>query len=136
MYNNIILYKKGLYDSFEFAADNCEKVVNMAGTILFSVLEFAIYMGFKELYLLGVDNSYTLDPEKDKIRNYSEILNGKDIIDGMYYDMSSFSADTHLMEIGYITAKKYADSHGIKIYNATRGGKLEVFPRVDFDKLF
>ena len=25
---------------------------------------------------------------------------------------------------GYQAAKQYADSHGIKIYNATRGGKL------------
>lgn len=32
-------------------------------------------------------------------------------------------------------AKRYADSHGIKIYNATRGGNLEVFERVDFDSL-
>ena len=27
-------------------------------------------------------------------------------------------------------------SNGIKIYNATRGGALEVFERVDFDSLF
>jgi len=33
-------------------------------------------------------------------------------------------------------AKEYADGHGIKIYNATRGGKLEVFERVNFDDLF
>lgn len=37
---------------------------------------------------------------------------------------------------GYVAAKQYADSHGIKIYNATRGGKLEVFTRVDFGSLF
>jgi hypothetical protein len=24
---------------------------------------------------------------------------------------------------------------GIKVYNATRGGELEVFPKVDFDEL-
>ena len=29
----------------------------------------------------------------------------------------------------FFNAKKYADSHGITIVNATRGGKLEVFPR-------
>jgi hypothetical protein len=36
----------------------------------------------------------------------------------------------------YQSAKAYADAHGIKVYNATRGGKLEVFERVDFDSLF
>lgn len=30
-------------------------------------------------------------------------------------------------------AKKYAEKRGIKIYNATRGGKLEIFERVDLD---
>jgi len=33
-------------------------------------------------------------------------------------------------------ARKYADSHGIVIKNAGRGGKLENFERVDFDSLF
>jgi len=32
--------------------------------------------------------------------------------------------------------KRHCDSRGIQVYNATRGGKLEVFPRVDFDTLF
>lgn len=32
--------------------------------------------------------------------------------------------------------KKYCDEHGIEVYNATRGGKLEVFPRIDFDMIF
>ena len=35
----------------------------------------------------------------------------------------------------YKVAKQYADDHNIKIYNATRGGKLEVFERVDLDDI-
>jgi len=42
----------------------------------------------------------------------------------------------YYVERAYKTAKKYADRHGVKIYNATRGGNLEVFERVDFDTLF
>ena len=33
-------------------------------------------------------------------------------------------------------AKQYADSHEIKIYNDTRGGKLEVFERKNLDEVF
>lgn len=40
------------------------------------------------------------------------------------------------MILAYESAKKYVDSHNISIYNATRGGMLEVFERVDFDSLF
>ena len=28
-------------------------------------------------------------------------------------------------------AKAYAEKHGIQIFNATRGGQLETFPRVE-----
>ena len=33
----------------------------------------------------------------------------------------------------YRLLKQYADKHGIHIYNATRGGNLEVFPRVTLE---
>jgi len=44
--------------------------------------------------------------------------------------------DVDLMIAGYQAARDYADNNGLKIYNATRGGKLEVFERVDFGSLF
>lgn len=36
----------------------------------------------------------------------------------------------------YEVAKRYGELHNIHIYNATRGGYLEVFERVNFDELF
>ena len=39
------------------------------------------------------------------------------------------------VERAFQSAKLYAENHGIKIYNATRGGKLEIFERADFDLL-
>ena len=36
----------------------------------------------------------------------------------------------------YIAMKQHCDKRGVKVYNATRGGKLEVFPRINFDELF
>jgi hypothetical protein len=36
----------------------------------------------------------------------------------------------------YAYAERYSRDHGFRIYNATRGGELEVFERVDFDGLF
>ena len=46
------------------------------------------------------------------------------------------AASVWQMNIAYECARKYADMHGIKIYNATRGGNLNVFERVCFDSLF
>ena len=39
-------------------------------------------------------------------------------------------------ERAYKRAEIYSRDNGFRIYNATRGGKLEVFERVDFDSLF
>jgi len=35
-----------------------------------------------------------------------------------------------------MNSRKYAEEKGIQIYNATRGGKLEIFNRVNLDELF
>ncbi len=37
--------------------------------------------------------------------------------------------------MAYMSLREYAKEHGIRVLNATRGGKLEVFERVNFDKL-
>ncbi len=92
------------------------------GTVTYVCLQLAVYMGFSEIYLVGVDCNYTLgsrnnhfiEDEKEDNRNHRE--------------------DSMIKAYEY--AKQYADAHDIKIYNATRGGMLEVFERVDFDSLF
>jgi len=85
-------------------------------------LQLAAYMGFTEIYLLGTDcQQYDDDEKMHFTSDYSvvkSILNLNKIISA------------------YEVAKEYAEAHGIKIYNATRGGSLEVFQRVDFDSLF
>ena len=57
-----------------------------------------------------------------------------------YMDDNNFKEETipevERFELGYQAAEAYAKEHQIKIYNATRGGKLEIFERVEFDSLF
>lgn len=86
-------------------------------TVTYDCMQLAIYMGFSEVYLLGVDMSqgHFYSEEKDTAGGYE-----KRVLDA------------------YIKAKEYLDQsgNGQKIYNATRGGYLEVFERVNFDTLF
>ena len=79
-------------------------------------------MGFKEIYLLGTDCNYT-------IGSYNNHFGGDGKPDLIDHSISS-------MLKGYQMCRDYADKHDLKIYNATRGGMLEVFERVDFDSLF
>lgn len=65
-------------------------------------------------------------------------------IDGVeaLYERMNFIKNIVVHDMGqntraYIDAKKYCDkTKKTTIYNATRGGKLEVFKRVNFDELF
>lgn len=96
-------------------------------TVTYECLQLAVYLGFHEIYLIGVDFSSTAD-YKDKSNHFTPT----------YYKENSrtFSFMAKESLEAYEAAREYADTHGIKIYNATRGGKLEVFERVDFDTLF
>ena len=40
------------------------------------------------------------------------------------------------MTIAYEVAKRVTSNSGKHVINATRGGHLEVFPRVEFESLF
>lgn len=95
-------------------------------TVTSLAIELAIYMGFKKIYLLGVDCSYTgakLHAGEDK-RKTSDI------------DFDDAIGIQRAMIKGYDVIKEYADANNVIIKNATRGGQLEVFERVDFDSLF
>jgi hypothetical protein len=103
-------------------------------TVLYSAIQMAVYMGFSEIYLLGVDHNYsrTLDEDKNIITNE----NVKDYFDAIgdingKWNLPNIYASTQ----GFISAKKYASENNIKIFNATRGGKLEVFERVKLEDI-
>lgn len=106
-----------------------------AQSVTCPMMELAIYMGISEIYLLGVDHNFRIEIDSNghKIVN-SDVhqLHFKEQIEAgptpFYYKESLTKC--------YGVIRKYADQHGISIKNATRGGMLEVFERVDFDSLF
>lgn len=100
-------------------SNDAYSIVYHGDTVTFSVLQIAVYMGFKEIYLIGCDCNYS--------------GNSYHFVD---YGLPVERSPEGDMIAAYKVAKEYAENHDIKIYNATRGGKLEVFERVDFDSLF
>lgn len=107
-----------LYTKF---SNNASKIVFDGYSVVYSLIQIAIYMGFKEIYLLGTDCNYK-NQKNYAIENYD-------------YKRDIYKIQGDRMIFAYDFAKEYADKHGIKIYNATRGGMLEVFPRVDLDEV-
>ncbi len=115
-------------DRIAFSPD-ISKGVYGGWTVMYSMMQFAAYMGFSEIYLLGVDFNYA--------------KGDTEINAGCYFDERLFNKDMNyalprpaITLAAYRQAREYCEAHGIRIYNATRGGKLEVFERADFDSLF
>lgn len=104
------------------------------GTDTYEAIQLAVYMGFKEIYFLGIDHHYaaSVDAEGNLVVDKTV----KDHFDDTDCMVIGFPATLETAQYAFTIAKEYADNHSIKIFNATRGGKLEVFERVDFDDLF
>lgn len=101
------------------------KRVCMGDNITFVIMQICLYMGFKEIYLLGCDCNY-------KGANIHSV--------GLTYDEEDklFESADYVgwsMIQDHKCMKRAADRLGVKIFNATRGGMLEVYPRVDLDDI-
>ena len=116
MWNGFFSYKKEI--------DIC-KLMPMSNNVICTAVMLALYMGYKEIYLLGCDfNSFASqtalhvykDDNKDRIWKMSDEL--------FQY---SFAADTH------VQLERYGSIRGIKVMNATRGSLIDAYARVELD---
>lgn len=122
----------GAHKTRNFSSD-ITKYVDGGGTITYAAIQLAAYMGFSEVYLLGVDHNYASGSFANGKMNTEDIK--KSYFVGMPSSIRLTKPNTDNSTISFIEAKRYAEKNGLKIYNATRGGKLEVFERVNFDKV-
>ena len=113
-----------------FSVDVSDRI-HEGRSITISALQIAIYLGFKKIYLLGVDHSSSVKIIDDEVK-YDE--NIKDYFDGI--DNSGITKRPYykdFTEKAFIKAKKIADEKGVEIINLTRGGNLEVFKRASLE---
>lgn len=133
-YKNIILFNQ-IYSENDLVpnfSEDCSQYVYIGYTVTYIMLQFAIYMGYTEIFLLGVDHQFSRERKTNGILierelvDHSEILRTENV---SYFDIDKATS-------AYISAKNYADMHNVKIYNVTRGGMLDVFERKNFDDIF
>ena len=115
---------------------NAAKGIFPAGSVTIEMIQFAYYMGFMEIYLIGVDFNYNITKKIDD-KTYSYQGEDNYFIKGYLKpdevaDMPNIQANL----LGFQAAKDAIEGQGRVIGNATRGGKLEVFERVNLDELF
>ena len=121
---------------FEFS-DDFEEVAYGGQTVLYDTLQMAVYMGFSEIYLIGVDCDYKQEVLEDGtvINNDCEKDYFNDKYDEGFENAVAVVAPVYALFAAFQKAKEKCEEKGIVIKNATRGGKLEVFERISLDDL-
>jgi glycosyltransferase involved in cell wall biosynthesis len=111
-------------------------------TVAITMLQIAAYMGFREIVLIGCDTNYviprTVSRLKEKEGPGVALVSRRDD-DPNHFDPRYFGRNRkwhdpqpEKMIAHYAYAKQALDAIGVVVYNATVGGRLEVFPRREF----
>lgn len=115
---------------------DCSKSMGAGGSVTYTTMQLAFYMGFQEVYIIGKDHSFNTNAKAGT----AITSNGNDqnhFIRGYYKPGMRWDApDLQTEELAYSITRKIYEKSGRIIKNATIGGKLEVFERVDFYSLF
>lgn len=135
VYFNIVDQQVDDPEKFHFS-DNIARYIYNASTGMYTAAQIAAYMGFSEIYLIGVDHHFRISQN-----NQGEIVvdnSVKDYFTDKYNEDKDklYIPNTERSTMTYVAMKNHCDARNIRVFNATRGGKLEVFPRAEFDSLF
>lgn len=136
---------RGFYDKFSpnyaiprFSTD-VSKVAYCGQSVTYVNLQLAYYMGFTEVYLIGMDFNYIIPASHAR---KGDVLTS-DTDDPNHFHKDYFGKgktwkDPKLDRVlmNYKMANLVYECAGRKILNATKGGHLEEFERVDYDGLF
>lgn len=126
-------------------AIRCRRGLPRPRNVLIPAIMIGIWLGYKEIYLLGADHSWlrTLDVDEDN--------NVISIQPHFYKDgeeehkrVATMFRDIRLHELlgsftlafkGYHAIRRYTDTCDVDIYNATPGSYIDAFPRRGIDRL-
>lgn len=134
--------RKSYPHGFDFSTD-ASQITYTGCTVTFTTLQLAFYLGFREIYLVGVDASYALPDDVKRHDEYGVGVLDMPSDDPNHFDPSYFGKgyrwhdpQVDKMLESYKEALRVTTNTQQTIYNATIGGKLEVFPRRNYESLF
>lgn len=118
-----------------FSADSSRGVWEGA-TVTFVAMQLAYHLGFRDVILIGVDHSFASTGPPHQVVTSSGP-------DANHFDPGYFGPgyrwqlpDLETSEVAYRMAKQAFQAAGGTIRDATVGGKLDVFRKVEYSSLF
>jgi glycosyltransferase involved in cell wall biosynthesis len=133
-------------------SDNISDSISDLGTVAGTCVQVAAYMGFTNICLYGIDNSFKryfgsdekfhIDLDSDDYADGIAALS-PNTVQGEEVPKTEYQAairqsfvDLRKFDVGFMICADYANDNHIHIYNITRGGKLEIFERKNVEELF
>ena len=122
-----------------FSYDICHGIYG-GYSVSFTNIQLAFFMGIRELYLVGMDHTYDIPKNRSWHPLYGEVL----VCEG---ETNHFSHNYRVtgeqwsiprpeyQEQAFKLAREVFRSHGGQIINVTRGGRLEIFPRLSLEEV-
>ena len=113
---------------------DCTDQVNMRGTVTIACMQLAIHMGYRHIYLLGIDHNFdkiitesgeiVIDPG---VKNYFIEGYDADVANEVHHDLGNTTK-------AYYDVRRFIDKTDVKIYNSSRKTKLDAFSCVTFEE--
>lgn len=115
---------------------NLCKVIPSVNTVAQTAMMIAIYMGFSEIYMIGIDGTIIAVDIEERLKQGS--FDGESHPydeSSMYQYREGFSMKERLMEqynffAGFDSLYGYAESRGIKIYNCSSRTLVDSLPQI------
>jgi hypothetical protein len=133
---NIIYLKLslGIEDRF---SNNMANAISSGGTVTFACLQLAYYMGFDEVVVIGMDHNFVEKgvPNTEEIRSSERDeshCHPEYFPKGVKWQLP----DLHRSELAYSLAREAFEKDGRHIYDATIGGKCNIFTKRNFTTFF
>ncbi|MBD2039809.1 DUF115 domain-containing protein [Microcoleus sp. FACHB-672] len=141
------LFKKidvNYYFSGDFCNRSLDKFIDLETPLFTSftcslmAIVIALYLGFKQIYLLGMDSNHFMFDQESERRFYTNGIHQKNEIQRVWGDRYYVECFKAIYEIfkKYYDLNKIAEKKGIKIINATDNTVLKIFDCVEFESLF
>ncbi|MGD8605070.1 MAG: DUF115 domain-containing protein [Anaerolineales bacterium] len=119
----------------DFSLDVSGRVFE-GSTVTYVALQLAFHMGFEQVILVGVDHDFAVKGTPNQVVISKES-------DQSHFSPDYFGAgfrwqlpDLEASEQAYLMARQAYEAAGRQVLDATIGGKLQVFDKVDYHSLF
>ncbi|WP_375687099.1 hypothetical protein [Pseudooceanicola sp. LIPI14-2-Ac024] len=120
---------------FPAFSDDLAQGVCWGSTILYTQIQIAVHLGAAEIVLIGLDHSYDLPDTRDGNTYLHAGERNHFHPDYRAPGERWHQPNLEVLEASYARARQVCEARGIRIVNASRETRLDVFDRADLDTL-